>query len=394
MLDKGKSQQEVDDWECLVREIIQVVGSKQLVPTIRTQYMRTAFQIPFDATVRISLDTNLCMISERGYNLKNNKVWHRDPKLMIAHNEITRFPHAVLEIKLELKGENMTPPKWVTALQNSGMLYEVHKFSKFIHGCAVIHPEDVISVPYWVDDVSLRKSIIVSGGARILVNKEMNKESKACVGPGANTIYDHLLPFGDITNDRRETAHGRTAESELGSEGILEGVASSCRRLSNYGINFYNDADLEDEEGLEDFGSGCCFPFCTPVYSNLSVVAPTSIQKIEPKVFFANERTFLHWLHAGVTLYTISAGILVFSSETDASWAEWYAMALLPIALGFCIYALRTFLWRSNRIKTRIPGRWDDPRGPMILGGTLALVLTASFFTKLYEIWNYDDMEL
>ena len=30
--------------------------------------VRTAFQIPFDATVRISLDTNLCMISERGYD--------------------------------------------------------------------------------------------------------------------------------------------------------------------------------------------------------------------------------------------------------------------------------------------------------------------------------------
>ena len=27
--------------------------------------MRVAFQIPFDATVRVSLDTNLCMISER-----------------------------------------------------------------------------------------------------------------------------------------------------------------------------------------------------------------------------------------------------------------------------------------------------------------------------------------
>ena len=31
---------------------------------IRTQYNRTAFQVPFDATVRISLDTNLAMIKE------------------------------------------------------------------------------------------------------------------------------------------------------------------------------------------------------------------------------------------------------------------------------------------------------------------------------------------
>ena len=43
------------------------------------------------------------------------------------------------------------------------MLYEVHKFSKFIHGCATLLPEDVQAVPYWVDDASLVESIIASG---------------------------------------------------------------------------------------------------------------------------------------------------------------------------------------------------------------------------------------
>lgn len=32
--------------------------------------------------------------------------------------------------------------------------------------------------------------------------------------------------------------------------------------------------------------------------------------KIEPKVFFANERTFLAWLHMSVTLATISIAIV------------------------------------------------------------------------------------
>lgn len=49
---KGATEAEVDEWETLVREMVQVVQAKQLVPTMRTQYMRTAFQIPFDATVR------------------------------------------------------------------------------------------------------------------------------------------------------------------------------------------------------------------------------------------------------------------------------------------------------------------------------------------------------
>lgn len=34
-------------------------------------------------------------------------------------------------------------PQWVSDLIESGMLQEVHKFSKFIHGCAVLLPEEV-----------------------------------------------------------------------------------------------------------------------------------------------------------------------------------------------------------------------------------------------------------
>jgi uncharacterized membrane protein YidH (DUF202 family) len=395
MLLKGATQEEADEWERLVREITQVISAKQLVPTIRTQYMRTAFQIPFDATVRISLDTNLCMISERGYDLKNNSVWHRDPNMTLAHNEIIRFPHAVLEVKLELKGENAMPPKWVTDLQNSGMLYEVHKFSKFIHSCAIMSPEDVRSVPYWVDDISLRQSILASGGGRILVRTDMTAEEKKKMrnngaGPGANQIYDHLLPFGNIEDDRTKTATGRTRASRnitLGTTVTPDDLNATT--IGNYAINYYAD----EEEGNETCMSWM-FPFCSPHNSNMTVLAPTSVQKIEPKIFFANERTFLHWLHAGVTLYTISAGILVFASSEGSNWAHWYAMSLLPIALGFCMYALHVFLWRNERIRTRVPGRWDDPRGPYILGGSVVLVLTVNFATKLVQILNYERSEL
>mmetsp|Transcript_24083 Transcript_24083/g.27873 ORF Transcript_24083/g.27873 Transcript_24083/m.27873 type:complete len:739 (+) Transcript_24083:181-2397(+) len=397
MILKGASQEEADEWECLVREITQVINTKQLVPTMRTQYTRTAFQIPFDATVRISLDTNLCMISERGYDLKNGAVWHRDPNQTLKHNEITRFPHAVLEIKLELKSENSMPPKWVSDLHNSGMLYEVHKLSKFIHGCAVMLPEDVRSVPYWVDDVTLRQSILASGGGRILVRSDLSEKEKKKLknpgaGPGANQVYDHLLPFGDVFNDRTKTAIGRSRGSKDVTTGTThmrtpEDINQATN--GNYPIEFYNE---ENDEYFDEEDESCCvsvFPFCSPRNTSLSVVAPTSVQKIEPKVFFANERTFLHWLHAGVTLYTISAGILVFAAKEGVNWAHWYAMSLLPIALGFCMYALHVFLWRADRIKTRIPGRWDDPRGPIILGSCVVLVLSINFGTKLVQIWNF-----
>ena len=98
-------------------------------------------------------------------------------------------------------------------------------------------------------------------------------------------------------------------------------------------------------------------------------------------------------LHAGITLYTIASGILVFAEDDAASWAHWYAMALLPISLCFCMYALHVFLWRADRIKTRIPGRWDDPRGPYLLGGLLVAVLSLNLATKMLQLWNYNALE-
>lgn len=318
-------------------------------------------------------------------------MWHRDSSEILAPNEITRFPHAVLEIKLELKGEDSTVPKWVTDLQNSGLLYEVHKFSKFIHGCSVLLPEDVQYVPYWVDDASLRDSIFASKGERILVPEEVG------VGPGANVVYDHLLPFGDSKNDRTATALGRTANTD---ESLIYPKNKMQPAVGNYGVNFYGDADLEDQDIIREQTDDCCgedsivswlFPFCSSTNAYYeTVLAPTSVQKIEPKIFFANERTYLHWLHSGVTLYTIASGILAFSEDSDESWAHWYALFLLPISLGFCLYALHVFLWRADRIKTRVPGRWDDPRGPMLLGGTVVIVLAINFVAKLYEIATYE----
>lgn len=171
MKTKGTTPDVVEEWETLVDEILQAINSKQLEPTMRTQYMRTAFQIPFDATVRVSLDTNLCMINERTENVVSGERWYRDPAVAIQPNEITRFPHAVLEVKLQLEHENQTP-EWVTELINSGMLLEVHKFSKFIHGCATLMPDEVQSVPYWIDDPTLSESIKISGGGKLLEELE------------------------------------------------------------------------------------------------------------------------------------------------------------------------------------------------------------------------------
>ena len=59
-----KSEEEIDNLEQLAREIQYRVITRKLVPVTRSFYHRTAFQLPGDARVRISLDTELTMTRE------------------------------------------------------------------------------------------------------------------------------------------------------------------------------------------------------------------------------------------------------------------------------------------------------------------------------------------
>ena len=197
---------------------MKLIEAKQLVPCMRTQYSRTAFQLPDSAAVRISLDTNLTMMCERDVDDDKSLAsgdavddaaggagasaaaaprgpserWYRDPALPVPRGQITRFPHAVLEIKIESsesEGAGAEPPAWVTearvdaprastprapsprAPRGSGMkvspplpssasrsppppkvldaghAHEVHKFSKFVHGCAVLRSPPPTTTP-------------------------------------------------------------------------------------------------------------------------------------------------------------------------------------------------------------------------------------------------------
>jgi uncharacterized membrane protein YidH (DUF202 family) len=67
--------------------------------------------------------------------------------------------------------------------------------------------------------------------------------------------------------------------------------------------------------------------------------------KIEPKVFFANERTFLAWLHCSIMLAGASIAILAFTETNTHSadynpWSQLYGIVLLPVAMAFILYAM------------------------------------------------------
>jgi len=370
---KGKGEEEVKEWYELASEVVQAINSKQLVPTLRTQYMRTAFQIPFDATVRISLDTNLCMITERTKETLQGTRWYRDPNSPVPLTEITRFPHAVLEIKLQLEDASKTPA-WVTELLTSGKLLEVHKFSKFIHGSAVLMPEDVRAFPYWIDDVTLVESITTSGSANIL--------SRQGEAQGGDNVFAHLLP------------HDKEGKVKAGPPVHAAEKPRIITEEEDDGLLLHEQGEGGQEDTVCWSGySHCCghgdhdldCALCGGEWSAPIRTEQIAAQKVEPKLFFANERTFLSWLNMAVVLSSMCIGILAFT-KTDA-YSQIYAMCLLPIALLFIIYAVRTFLIRGEKIRVRDVERWDDPFGPVLLTVLLIVVLVVQFILQVNTLY-------
>lgn len=107
--------------------------------------------------------------------------------------------------------------------------------------------------------------------------------------------------------------------------------------------------------------------------------------KIEPKVFFANERTFLAWLHVSIILAGASIAI-VSLADTDDMYGQLYGIILLPVAISFIVYSMYQYSRRAWLIRHRLPGPYEDTIGPAILGIMLMLSIVAEFGLKLYSI--------
>lgn len=109
--------------------------------------------------------------------------------------------------------------------------------------------------------------------------------------------------------------------------------------------------------------------------------------RIEPKVFFANERTFLSWLNFSVILGGLAIGLLNFGDKVGQISAALFTL----VAMAGMVYALAVFHWRANRIRTRGGaggggsgfGGFDDRLGPTILTGALAAAVVVNFVLRV-----------
>lgn len=101
--------------------------------------------------------------------------------------------------------------------------------------------------------------------------------------------------------------------------------------------------------------------------------------RVEPKVFFANERTFLSWLNFTVILGSLAIGLLNFGDKVGRISASLFTL----LAMGTMIYALITYHWRANAIRRRGSGPYDDRFGPTMLCFFLLIAVIVNFILRI-----------
>ena len=97
--------------------------------------------------------------------------------------------------------------------------------------------------------------------------------------------------------------------------------------------------------------------------------------KVEPKTYFANERTFIQWLSSAILLVTMSTAVMSLNDTARVA-----GTVFVPVSLIFMFYALGVYYWRLGKINSRDGSRYDDPYGPVLLTVLLsiAIVVTVS----------------
>lgn len=419
--ESGTRQDEIvkttNNFDSLQKFIMQ----EELQPVLRTTYRRTAFQIPGDDRVRVTIDSDILYIREDSFDkdrpIRDPNNWHRtdidsnisNPMKILRSGEYSKFPYSVMEIKVKnpvsgqgtgaSTGKLKKHGQWISELTNSHLVKEVPKFSLYIQGVASLFgdQEKLDVLPFWLPELEVDIRI----GPKQAYEKEKIKMKKR---KEAQAEIDRMRRFSRISfpsTPEQQTQQAQQENQVKQIEADLEDHESSdeeddARRKKTArkhkprteatflkilaGQNpKLTGVDSEDEEISLPPG----------VQKPTSYIKNAGPVKVEAKVWLANERTFNRWLRV-----TSLLSILTFSIYNSVKKAEFpelanflaYVFFGLTIFTGIWSYAV--YLKRLSAIKERSGKHLDAPLGPILLAAVISITLIINFVVAFREAYK------
>ncbi|PVH77831.1 vacuolar transporter chaperone-like protein [Cadophora sp. DSE1049] len=412
---QGQPPAKIQEFKDTVMDIQKFIIEKELQPVLRANYTRTAFQKPLDDKVRISIDTCLAFIREDAIDpdrpCRNPENWHRldidegamtYPFTNVNKGEISRFPYSILEIKVKEEVAKKHP-QWVEDLMASHLVHKAPRFSKFVHGVASLFEDNVNNLPFWLSE--LETDIRRDPQAAFEEEedrKAKRRENEQVVGsllgatPKASSSFKAAVssPLG-----KSYMAERMAAEERAGKRSDFSGRSKSH--------NEDNIGEGEDEEGEPSSAYGTMssiFPsFSLSRYAQSrrerNVILPPGVTKpkqlikdsgplqVEPKVWLANERTFLKWQHICVLLGVLAVSL--YNTAGQNKIAEIFGFIYLAIAIFAGIWGTAMHRVRRNMIVERSGKDFDNMIGPMVVSFALMMSLILNFYFQARGISDF-----
>ncbi|ORZ16555.1 VTC domain-domain-containing protein [Absidia repens] len=429
------------------------VQNRQLKPMCRVFYNRTAFQLPGDQRLRLSLDHNLTFIREDDLDGKarrqqthsstihsgrqEQQQWRRldigvdYPFRHIASNDIHRFPYAVLETKIQRHLGQESPP-WLDALLNSHLVHEVPRFSKYLHGASQLYKNSVPIMPWWICELEkdIRKQPMVNCGlSRSLSFKPLfngrHRSSLALADDNNNNASSPTTMTKGTTNDQQQQSKvipyiaiklsdpeqdkaANVKSSGINNKHMAYGELHdpSSKSAANGGkgprdlvSRFWNGKGLlsysgkgSNKKGADVSAGGLEEGAYHKQIQQQQQPPPArlagQVKKLDPKAFFANERTFISWLQFCALILTVALNLLNYGDLIS----RLVGAIFIILASIISIYALFRFQIRAYQMRTgRNILRMDDIYGPAVLCVLLVAALVVNFYLRAPLLTQQDD---
>ncbi|RKP29779.1 Vtc4 polyphosphate synthetase, partial [Metschnikowia bicuspidata] len=386
-----KLPQEIDNLEALAKEVQYAVLKRKLRTVMRSFYNRTAFQLPGDARVRISLDTELTMVREDnfdGYD-RTHGNWRRMdigvdyPFAQLPEKDVCRFPYAVLEVKLQTQ-LGQEPPAWVRDLVQSHLVEVIPKYSKFIHGVATLLTDRITLLPFWYPqmEVDIRKPKFEQSYG--ISRQSAKKKSSSSGGEMDEEELLSIEPYHARYSAVHFSNDVNPLEEDLATLPLLV-PANYSERHSNlpvldffaglYGkfLHYFNDDRTFTIKPGMNYDLNATFAAKLP--PGKSIYVPV---RIEPKVYFAAERTFLSWLSIGMILGATASALLNYGNRSAlAASVGFFLSALFVMGYASYKYVRRTLAIREKKLC-----EYADSFGPNII---CFLIAAATFATLIFK---------